>query len=122
MSSLIRSKDRYDPVTNIREWQSRQQDAKNHVDSAVYDDEVAHLCESLLTLFKTIVRAFSEQGNVPKDIQISLERSRSALLLWSDGCGIASGRLSDVFTRSRKLRHTVLKTLSHLGNTLVERA
>ncbi|KAH8900698.1 hypothetical protein GQ53DRAFT_835635 [Thozetella sp. PMI_491] len=121
MSALIRSQDVYDPVANIQKWRSHQLDLVYRPDEAVYHHEVAHLCESLLSLFKEVMRALLERNHIPKDAQISLERSRSALVLWSDGCGIAQGHLNEVFGKSRKLRYKVLKTLSHLATIIVER-
>ncbi|KAK0611765.1 hypothetical protein B0T14DRAFT_571628 [Immersiella caudata] len=53
--------------------------------------------------------------------KINLERTRGALVLWSDGHGIAQGQLADVFSRSRKLRRIITKTLSHVTNVLLER-
>ncbi|KAL7948551.1 hypothetical protein V8C42DRAFT_254354 [Trichoderma barbatum] len=123
MVQLLRSQDAYDPIKNIREWQSQQLNVQpsDYIDETAEHDEVATLSSSLLNLFKEVVLALSKQANIPKDARISFERSCSALILWSDGFGVTQGRLNDTFNKSRKLRHTVLKNLLHIGRVLVER-
>ncbi len=123
MAELVQSRNAHDPVANIREWQSRQLAIQpgGHNDETVEHNEVARLCATLLDLFQEVNRAVLTHDGVPKDAQTSLERSRGALVLWSDGYGVAGGHFNDTFTRSRKLRYRVLKTLIHIGNILIER-
>lgn len=123
MAELLRSQDAHDSIKYTREWLSRQLDVQHSdfIEETVDHDEVANLSAALLALFKEIVLALSKQTKIPKDARISLERSCSAMILWSDGFGIAQGRLNDTFNRSRKLRYTVSKNLLHIGHVLVER-
>lgn len=123
MSQPLSSQDRYDPIRNIREWQARQQNIRpsGHGDEAVQHNEISRLSTNLLSLFKEVILSLREQTTIPKDARISLERSCSALILWSDGYGIAQGSLNDVFKKSSKLRHMLFMSLSHLGHVLTER-
>lgn len=123
MAALLRSQDALDLETAIREWQSRQNE-RQHDGPAPEPDEkspVARLTAALDTLFREIVVILSEKGKFPRDIFISLDRSRSCFSLWSDGHGVASGSLDDKLQRSRKLRQAMMKTLSHLSSTLLDR-
>lgn len=112
-----------DLVNNIRKWQSQQQNLQStdYVDKVLEHIEIPRLSAGLLSLFKEAILLLREQATIPNDVRISLERSCSALILWSDGYGIAQGHLNDIFQRSSKLRHTVLKNLSRLGRVLTER-
>ncbi|KAM6516917.1 hypothetical protein FSOLCH5_007866 [Fusarium solani] len=121
--ALLRSQDALDLETAIREWQSRQNE-RQHGGPAQEPDEtsaVARLTAALDTLFREILVILSDKGKFPRDIFISLDRSRSCFSLWSDGHGVASGSLDDKFRRSRKLRQATMKTLSHLSSTLIDR-
>lgn len=117
------SQDGTDLIKNIREWQSQQQNIPPSGDGEETLEylEVSRLSANLLLLFKEIILLLRQQVAIPKDARISLERSCSALILWSDGYGIAQGRLNDIFKRSSKLRYTLLKNLSRLGRALTER-
>ncbi|KAL6866741.1 hypothetical protein J3F83DRAFT_715564 [Trichoderma novae-zelandiae] len=127
MAGLLPSQTECDPIKNILEWQSQQLQVQpsDYVEEAADHNVIASLCASLLSLFKAIIPALSpselNQTRIPRTARISLERSCSALILWSDGFGIAEGRLNDTFDRSRKLRYTTLKNLLHIGRVLVER-
>ncbi|KAL7800166.1 hypothetical protein V8C37DRAFT_364329 [Trichoderma ceciliae] len=125
MAELLRSQDAYDLIRNIREWQSQQLNVhpNEYFDDAATatHNEIARLSSSLLALFEEVILALREQSHVSKDARISLERSCGALILWSDGYGIAQGRFNDTFDKSRKLRRTVFKNLSHIGRVLTER-
>ncbi len=126
MSDTSRNEDAFDPVINIQEWRSKQLDAQvgQHVDESQDETaeygEVTRLCRTLLDLFSEIIRMLPGRSSVPKEVRINLERSLSALILWSDGYGIALGDLDETFSKSKKLRHVVIKTLSHLGELLME--
>ncbi|KAI8716925.1 hypothetical protein NCS52_00987100 [Fusarium sp. LHS14.1] len=122
MAALLRSQDGFDLETAIREWQSRQNE-RQHSGPAPEPDEksaVARLTAALDTLFREIVVILSDREKFPRDIFISLDRSRSCFSLWSDGHGVAIGGLDDRFQRSGKLRHATIKTLSHLSTTLID--
>jgi hypothetical protein len=123
MAQLLQPQDGYGPIKNIREWQSRQLNIQpsDYIDEIPEQNEIARLSANLLSLFKEVILALPEQTTIPKDARISLERSCSALILWSDGYGIAQGRLNDTFKKSSKLRHTLFKGLSHIGRVLTER-
>ncbi|KAM6530348.1 hypothetical protein FALCPG4_008471 [Fusarium falciforme] len=123
MAALLRSQDALDLETAIHEWQSRQNE-RQHSGPAQEPDEksaVARLTAALDTLFREIVVILSDKGKFPRDIFISLDRSRSCFSLWSDGHGVASGSLDDKLQRSRKLRQATMKTLFHLSSTLIDR-
>lgn len=124
MTQPLQSQDGNDDlIKNIRDWQSQQQNIRStdYVDKTLEYIEIPRLSASLLSLFKEVVLSLREQATIPNDVRISLERSCSALILWSDGYGIAQGHLNDIFQRSSKLRHTILKNLSRLGRVLTER-
>ncbi|RSL69573.1 hypothetical protein CEP53_002206 [Fusarium sp. AF-6] len=123
MAALLRTQDALDLETAIREWQSRQSGRQPGGPSPEPDEKsaVARLTAALDTLFREIVLLLSNKGKFPRDIFISLDRSRSCFSLWSDGHGVASGSLDDKFQRSRKLRQATMKTLSHLSSTLIDR-
>ncbi|RSL82144.1 hypothetical protein CEP51_005337 [Fusarium floridanum] len=123
MAALLRTQDALDLETAIREWQSRQSGHHPGGPSPEPDEKsaVARLTAALDTLFREIVLLLSNKGKFPRDIFISLDRSRSCFSLWSDGHGVASGSLDDKFQRSRKLRQATMKTLSHLSSTLIDR-
>lgn len=123
MTQPLPPPDGYDPISNIREKPSQQQNIQpsDHADDAVQHDEISRLSTSLLSLCKEVILSLREQATIPKDVRISLERSCSAMILWSDGYGIAQGNLNDIFKRSSKLRYTLFTNLSHLGRVLTER-
>ncbi|KAL2679277.1 hypothetical protein Neosp_010044 [[Neocosmospora] mangrovei] len=122
MAALLRSQDSLDLETAIREWQSRQNKRQHGGQAPELDEKsaVARLTAAVDALFREIVVILSDKGKFPRDIFISLDRSRSCFSLWSDGHGVASGSLDDSFQRSGKLRHTTIKTLSHLSTTLID--
>ena len=123
MAALLRSQDTLDLETTVRIWQSRQNERQNGGLAPEPDEKsaVARLTAALDTLFRDVMVILSDKGKFPRDIFISLDRSRSCFSLWSDGHGVASGSLDDKFQRSRKLRQATMKTLSHLSSTLVDR-
>ncbi|KAK0757231.1 hypothetical protein N5P37_009947 [Trichoderma harzianum] len=106
-----------------QEWHQQQQDIhpSDYIEETAEHNEIAELSSSLLALFKEVVLVLSRQTGIPRDARISIERSCSALILWSDGFGITQGRLNDTFNKSRKLRYTALKNLVHIGRVLIER-
>ncbi|KAJ4857089.1 ARID/BRIGHT DNA binding domain-containing protein [Trichoderma breve] len=106
-----------------QEWHQQQQDIhpSDYIEETAEHNEIAELSSSLLALFKEIVLALSNHARIPGDARINIERSCSALILWSDGFGITQGRLNETFNKSRKLRYTTLKNLLHIGRVLTER-
>ncbi|KAL6355073.1 hypothetical protein LRP88_11550 [Fusarium phalaenopsidis] len=82
---------------------------------------VARLTAALDILFREILVLLSNKGNFPRDIFISLDRTRSILSLWSNGYGVASGSLDDKFQRSRNLRKATMETLSHISSNIIDR-
>ncbi|KAM5354622.1 hypothetical protein ACJ41O_001269 [Fusarium nematophilum] len=118
MAALLRSQDTRDLATVVREWQSRH--AERQLDSD-RKSPVARLTEALINLFRDVLLSLSDREDFPSDIFISLDRSRSCFSLWSDGHGIANGRLDDKFQRSQNLRRTTMKTLAHISCTLIDR-
>jgi hypothetical protein len=82
----------------------------------------ARLCGESLELFREILKVpTSEHCDIADSGLVSLERSFGRFALWSDGYGIAAGRLDDVFARSQTLRSATLKLLVSLANTLTDR-
>jgi hypothetical protein len=119
MAQPLQSQDGSDNlIQNIQKWQSQQQNVQPKALEYVM---IPRLSAGLLSLFKEAILLLREQAAVPKDARISLERSCSALILWSDGYGITEGHLNNILRRSSKLRHTILKNLSRLGRVLTER-
>lgn len=119
----LQPQDGYDLIKNIREWQSRQQENPpgGAGDETLEHLEISRLSKNLLSLFKEVILSLREQATIPNDARISLERSCSAFILWSEGYGVAQGHLNDIFRRSSKLRYILLKNLSRLGRALIER-
>ncbi|RSL87352.1 hypothetical protein CDV31_016267 [Fusarium ambrosium] len=123
MAALLRPDDARDLETAIRESQS-QQSGRQHDGPAPEPDEksaVARLTAALDNLFRNILVLLSNKGKFPRDIFISLDRTRSTFSLWSDGYGVASGSLNDKFQRSPDLRQATMKTLSHLSSNIIDR-
>jgi len=83
--------------------------------------EIARLCQAIIETFQDIIHNLPKHNAVDEEIRISLERSCCALVLWSDGYGIAKGDFDDIFGRSSKLRQLTTKALSHIGEALTER-
>lgn len=122
MVQFSRSRARHGRFKDIGEWQSWQQSIQPDVFEEVSEhSDVSRLYASLLSLFKEIILALPKQATVSKKDRISLERSCSALILWSDDHGIAQGCLDDKFKESSKLRHLLYKNLSNTGRVLTER-
>ncbi|KAI3336423.1 hypothetical protein HD806DRAFT_5390 [Xylariaceae sp. AK1471] len=82
----------------------------------------ARLCGESLELFREILKAStSGHCSTASSNLVSLERSFGRLKLWSDGYGIAAGRLDDVFARSQVIRNATQNLLSSLATTLTDR-
>ncbi|KAK4445571.1 hypothetical protein QBC34DRAFT_332950, partial [Podospora aff. communis PSN243] len=119
---MASSQESYNPIEKIEEWRRRQlQDASSWEEEKEAEKrEVSRLCQAVLALFEEIARSIS-RSEAAAEAQISLERSRGGLVLWSDGHGVARGEHDTVFSRSRKLHRITTKALSHISNTLLER-
>ncbi|KAI0856730.1 hypothetical protein F4860DRAFT_491809 [Xylaria cubensis] len=79
----------------------------------------ARLCGESLGLFYELLKISTNERNSTSDV--SLQRSFGRLKLWSDGYGVAAGRLDKVFTNSRMIRTAALKLLGSLAATLTDR-
>ncbi|KAL8321172.1 hypothetical protein RB597_007450 [Gaeumannomyces tritici] len=84
---------------------------------------VGRLCAECIAVFRETLRTFSKEREALNGGEgyTSLERSYGRLRLWSDGHGIAAGKFDEVFDRSKGLRHTILKLLTSISSTLIER-
>ncbi|KAL8410007.1 hypothetical protein RB594_008195 [Gaeumannomyces avenae] len=84
---------------------------------------VGRLCAECIAVFREILRAISKEREALNggEAYTSLERSYGRLRLWSDGHGIAAGKFDEVFDRSKGLRHTILKLLTSISSTLIDR-
>jgi hypothetical protein len=82
----------------------------------------ARLCGKSLELFREILKApANEYCNTARSNLVSLERSFGRFKLWSDGYGIAAGRLDDVLAKSQIIRNATQKLLGSLATTLTDR-
>ncbi|RYC56812.1 hypothetical protein CHU98_g9402 [Xylaria longipes] len=82
----------------------------------------ARPCSENLELFRELLKvSTNEHYPISKSDLVSLERSFGRLKLWSDGYGVAAGRLDEVFSRSQMLRSAALELLGSLATTLTER-
>ena len=84
---------------------------------------VARLCAESITAFRAIVKHLLERQEATSESRkayTSLQRSLSRLILWSDGYGVAAGKLDEVFTKSQDVRRATLSILASIGRTLVE--
>ncbi|KAL8348808.1 hypothetical protein RB601_002246 [Gaeumannomyces tritici] len=84
---------------------------------------VGRLCAECIAVFRETLRAISKEREALNggEAYTSLERSYGRLRLWSDGHGIAAGKFDEVFDRSKGLRYTILKLLTSISSTLIER-
>ena len=122
MAGLLQLGDTYDPVKTIQQWQLQQSTVQHEIDGAtpIGHDDIAQLSKAVRLLFQEIVKAVMAQAEISRDIKISLERSHSSLVLWSDGYGASEGALDKTLAKSRKLRNLTLKSLARLGGILIE--
>ncbi|KAI0184988.1 hypothetical protein EV127DRAFT_442655 [Xylaria flabelliformis] len=82
----------------------------------------ARLCGESLELFRELLKISTNARNsTPDSDYVSLQRSFERLKLWSDGYGVAAGRLDQVFSKSHMLRTATLKLLGSLATTLTDR-
>ncbi|KAF5618430.1 ankyrin repeat [Fusarium sp. NRRL 25303] len=101
----------------IREWQ-----ADAHLSDGLEDKSVtARLCDAVLGFYKELLRHVSKQLDVPKLVRMSLQRTYSLMVLWSDGYGVREGDLDDILAKSRNIRQATLKILSSIANVLLDR-
>ncbi len=122
MAGLLQLGDTYDPVKNVQQWQLEQSAVQHELDDAtpIGHDDIAQLSKAVRVLFQEIAKAVSAQPEISHDIKISLERSHSSLVLWSDGYGASEGTLDKTLAKSRKLRNLTLRSLAHVGSILIE--
>jgi hypothetical protein len=100
----------------IREWQADAHHGEGLVDKSV----TARLCDAALGFYKELLRHLSEQLDVSKVVRMSLQRTYSLMVLWSDGYGVREGDLDDILAKSRNIRRDTLKILSSVANTLLD--
>ncbi|KAF5560729.1 ankyrin repeat [Fusarium phyllophilum] len=100
----------------IREWQV---DA-HHSDGLENKSVTARLCDAALRFYKELLRHVSKHLDVPKLVRMSLQRTYSLMVLWSDGYGVREGDLDDILAKSRNIRRATLKILSSIANTLLD--
>ncbi|KAF5575530.1 ankyrin repeat [Fusarium pseudocircinatum] len=100
----------------IWEWQA---DA-HHSDGLEDKSVTARLCDAALGFYKELLRHLSKQLDVPKLIRMSLQRTYSLMVLWSDGYGVREGELDDILAKSRNIRRAALKILSSIANILLD--
>ncbi|KAI0411103.1 hypothetical protein F5X98DRAFT_64653 [Xylaria grammica] len=83
---------------------------------------IARLCVETSVLFKQIIKLLFNDG-IPslEPHRISLQRSFSRLIMWSNGYGIADGLMDEVFAKSRSLRCSVIHLLASIATTLTDR-
>lgn len=90
-----------------------------HVDASL----VARLTDGTIAVFQDINKSLIDRVKESSESQsysFSLGRSSDRLRLWSDGYGISSGTLDDIFERSSRLRGATLEVLCSIGSTLTE--
>ncbi|KAK4464391.1 hypothetical protein QBC42DRAFT_45550 [Cladorrhinum samala] len=124
MTSIVKFDRRHDTIAKIEQWQLKQsivQDQDDHVTVLPSQGHVSRLCQFLLDLFREIMVLLRKENKTSSAIEMDLERSRSAIVLWSDGYGIAQGDFDETLEKSNRLRRAVVKTLSHIGAILIER-
>ncbi|KAF4474657.1 Ankyrin repeat [Fusarium agapanthi] len=100
----------------IREWQTDAQHSDGLEDKSV----TARLCDAALRFYKELLRHVSKQLDVPRPVRMSLQRTYSLMVLWSDGYGVREGDLDDILAKSRNIRRATLKILSSIANILLD--
>ncbi|KAH7176760.1 hypothetical protein EDB81DRAFT_49877 [Dactylonectria macrodidyma] len=110
--------DLHETIRAIKEWQANAPSA----DYWSGDVSVAsRLCTTLLGFYEEMLRHVAKQEDVSKSIRMSLERSYSLMVLWSDAWGIREGSLDHVLSKARNIQRSMLKILSSITNALLER-
>ncbi|KAL6399967.1 hypothetical protein AUP68_17377 [Ilyonectria robusta] len=107
-----------DATQAIREWQA------DSTSSGYWAGDMsvnARLCSAVLLLYKEILRHISKRVEIKKPIRMSLERTYSLMVLWSEAWGVGDGSLDEIFAKSRNIRRSSLKILSSIANALLER-
>ena len=95
--------------------------AKEHADPEERS-LIAQLCAESINLFRAILRRLERDKTDARaeEVHTSLQRSLGRLILWSDGYGIATGRLDEVFSTSQDVRRATQKIIVSISRTLVE--
>lgn len=121
MTSIAKFDHRHDTIAGIEQWQPKQSIVQG--DGFLFltnQGKVYPLCQNLLDLFGEIIILLRKEKKTSSVIEKDLERSRSAIVLWSDGYGIAQGDFDETFGKAHRLRSAVVKTLSHIRTILTE--
>ncbi|OTA57935.1 hypothetical protein K449DRAFT_436946 [Hypoxylon sp. EC38] len=82
---------------------------------------VANLFDSCDSLFASILNSLSRDKSVEKSTLLSLERSRSYLVLWADGFGVSDGRFDRSLDKSRRARGLTQRLLVSICRSLTRR-
>lgn len=101
------------------------QDVKEASHSECCDKEaelIPQLCYEIKTLFRSVLVQLKKcDADVKSQVQIiSLERSYSYLVLWSDTCFMTIDGKEDT-SIAPDLKATILRYLTSIGDTLLER-
>lgn len=106
-----------DATKTIREWQADSTTGGYWAGDMSVN---ARLCSAVLLYYKEILRYLSKQVDIQKPIRMSLERTYSLMVLWSEAWGVRDGSLDEIFAKSRNIRRSSLKILSSIANALLE--
>jgi hypothetical protein len=82
---------------------------------------LSRLCGECIKLFKHIAVSESVKDRVAPFAVRQLDRSRCRLILWADAYRVPEGGLDEAADGSRYLRRKVLRVLSSIAETLIER-
>lgn len=98
----------------VRRWE---------VEDAAIDSRsvVSRLCAECTQQFSVLVASDAARNRCAPYILSTLDRSRSNLILWSDGHGFVEGNMDEVLANSRFLRQKVFAFLISIANTIITR-
>lgn len=93
------------------------------VDNPTVDNKsvVNRLLDECVRHFKSVAKSDVACDRFAPQTLRSLDRSRSNLILWSDGHGLDEGHLDKVLSKSEFLRRNVLKLLINIASIIVTR-
>ncbi|KAI1409940.1 hypothetical protein F5Y13DRAFT_202569 [Hypoxylon sp. FL1857] len=101
----------------IARWQQSISGEHESEDSSL----VANLFDSCDGLFVSILTALSRDKSIERSTLLSLERSRSYLVLWADGFGVSEGRFDRSLDKSYRARALTQKLLVSICRSLTKR-
>ncbi|KAI0834267.1 hypothetical protein F5Y06DRAFT_300803 [Hypoxylon sp. FL0890] len=100
----------------IAKWQQAISGEHESEDSSM----VANLFNSCDSLFASLLDALSCDTSVEKSTLLSLERSRSYLVLWADGFGVSEGRFDRSLDKSCRARGLTQRLLVSICRSLTK--